>query len=502
MSNAALQLLEKAKKQGEWAEVVFNTSREREVGFEFSSLKYRQEDLSSSLGLRIVVDGRIGVSGTNNLEKWEELADKAAASARFGPRYQAGYAGTSGAQPTVKTNHEETSKVKSDQLVKQGREVVEEFKQFNPDIYTNINLNTGYGKTKIINTNGLEVEKEGTMFDYTASWDLVEEGNMLEIWAGQTARRINDIDIAKYSKEGREKFKWAEQKADAGSGKQTVVFTPRAFSSLLSYITRALNGRNVLKNVSLFGDKLGKRIFDPRISIYDNGLIDWAAGSKKCDSEGTAVRPLCLVKEGVVKNFYTDLWTAGRLGIEPTGHGSRGIYDALAEPRLHNIVVQGATTVRHSDASTPRHPDESQDLNTVNASPIPGQARNDEEGARNDGGGVAATHASPGAACRAATAPGAAVQGGIIKRVDNGILADQFLGAGQDNPYSGDFSMNLNLGYKIKNGEIIGRVKDTMIAGNVFELLRNNVLEVSAEREWVDGDKLLPWIVLGGVTVS
>lgn len=57
----------------------------------------------------------------------------------------------------------------------------------------------------------------------------------------------------------------------------------------------------------------------------------------------------------------------------------------------------------------------------------------------------------------------------LIKQLDDGIVIEQVLGGGPD--ISGDFSINLDLGYRVKNGEIIGRVKDTMVAGNVYMTL-------------------------------
>ncbi len=58
----------------------------------------------------------------------------------------------------------------------------------------------------------------------------------------------------------------------------------------------------------------------------------------------------------------------------------------------------------------------------------------------------------------------------LVQKLDNGMIIDQILGGGPD--ISGDFSVNLDLGYRVKNGEIIGRVKDTMVAGNVYTALK------------------------------
>ncbi|NLF59551.1 MAG: TldD/PmbA family protein, partial [Lentisphaerae bacterium] len=49
------------------------------------------------------------------------------------------------------------------------------------------------------------------------------------------------------------------------------------------------------------------------------------------------------------------------------------------------------------------------------------------------------------------------------------------LGFGQSNIINGDFSANLALGYLIENGEIVGRLKNVMLAGNILDLLKGDV---------------------------
>jgi PmbA protein len=47
------------------------------------------------------------------------------------------------------------------------------------------------------------------------------------------------------------------------------------------------------------------------------------------------------------------------------------------------------------------------------------------------------------------------------------------MGAEQGNILGGDFSGNVLLGYKVENGKIVGRVKDTMVSGNIYQLLKH-----------------------------
>ncbi len=61
----------------------------------------------------------------------------------------------------------------------------------------------------------------------------------------------------------------------------------------------------------------------------------------------------------------------------------------------------------------------------------------------------------------------------MINDTKNGIIVHDVLGGGQSNLLAGDFSCNVSLGFRIRNGKIIGRVKDTMIAGNVYHAMKN-----------------------------
>ena len=89
----------------------------------------------------------------------------------------------------------------------------------------------------------------------------------------------------------------------------------------------------------------------------------------------------------------------------------------------------------------------------------------------------------------------------MVRSVKEGLVVEELIGAGQGNVMGGDFSGNVLLGYKIENGEIAGRVKDTIVAGNVHKAL-SAVESIGAERRWVGGALLVPPIMVGRLAVS
>jgi len=88
----------------------------------------------------------------------------------------------------------------------------------------------------------------------------------------------------------------------------------------------------------------------------------------------------------------------------------------------------------------------------------------------------------------------------IIASIDDGLLVEDVLGLGQGNIISGAFSNPLSLAFRIEHGEIVGRVKDVSIAGNVYDLLKD-VAAVSRETQWVYGSFCLPYILLPDINV-
>lgn len=88
----------------------------------------------------------------------------------------------------------------------------------------------------------------------------------------------------------------------------------------------------------------------------------------------------------------------------------------------------------------------------------------------------------------------------IIKNIDYGLLVDQTIGALSSN-ISGDVSVNVDLGFLIEKGQIVGRVKDTMINGNIYHAL-NNVIELSNTQKGYWSNIYNPDMLLEGFTVT
>ncbi|MCL2099575.1 MAG: TldD/PmbA family protein [Oscillospiraceae bacterium] len=95
-------------------------------------------------------------------------------------------------------------------------------------------------------------------------------------------------------------------------------------------------------------------------------------------------------------------------------------------------------------------------------------------------------------------APGALSVGELTAGVERGILINRFSG-GSMAP-NGDFSGVAKNSFLIENGKITGAVTETMVSGNMLDMLFN-VTGISSEAD-CGGGSVIPWIAFGGAVIS
>ena len=88
------------------------------------------------------------------------------------------------------------------------------------------------------------------------------------------------------------------------------------------------------KKISIYSDKMGKRIAEPFISIVDDGTVRDARGSINVDDEGTPGQRTVLVENGILKSYMHDRISAAYYKVQPTGNGRRESFRCAPLPRM------------------------------------------------------------------------------------------------------------------------------------------------------------------------
>jgi len=432
------KLLQEVGKKVDSAELFKIKSKTVPVNFEVNRLKSIDISENEGKALRVINKGRIGFSSSTGSEGFDSLVEKAISTSEFG----------------VKASFDFPEKVEGwgkERLNIYDKKVVDksirEMVKVGEDIIERVkdfNRKLRCDVTILKDYSEVEyVNSRGGSFSYNKT--AIAYSMMVQQIEGQDMLMIysslesgeDRLNAEELVSEIIENIKWGEKVVSIKSGKMPAIFTPKAVLTLILPIISGLNGRMVWEKVSPLANQKNKKLWNESLTLYNDGTVDYALGSAPFDDEGIEMKRYPLIEKGEIKSFYYDLQTAGIAGVESTGNGLRTGLQSEPAPAISNLVMEEGK-VSFSE---------------------------------------------------------------MIKDIKEGIIIDQVLGLGQGNIISGAFSNNVQLGYKIEKGKIVGRVKDVMIAGNAIAELKN-IVAVGDKSRWVSGKYKFPHIYLKSLSVS
>ena len=109
------------------------------------------------------------------------------------------------------------------------------------------------------------------------------------------------------------------------SQKATVIFDRRVSGGIVGSTLGAISGGAVARGVSFLKDKLGQQIFDSSINLVDDPSRPRSFGARAFDGEGVPVIKRNLIENGVLTTWLLNCAAARQLGLQTTGHASRGV---------------------------------------------------------------------------------------------------------------------------------------------------------------------------------
>ena len=420
------RVIEKAMRKAQGAQASFGQSESTKVSFEDDKLKSVGVNQSTGMRVKIIVDGKIGLSHTTDIDDVDGVVARALEAAAFGSPAHFEYPGPQEG-PDVEVYDDSVLPVTKEEMVRIGEEMMALVKAYRTDILISAGVRKSVNKSQFANSAGMECTTETTSFGVGVNGQWIRGTDILLAGHGFGWKK-RDIDHLAIAGKVTELLKIAEKIAPINSGTLPVIFTPEGVNVLLLALRLGFNGKNVFLGSSPLAGKLRERIAHEAFSVTDNPLLDYASSSAKYDGEGVPHQVTPLIEEGVLRNFLYDLDTAGRAGTKTTGNG------VGCNPT--NLVIK--------EGDTPY-----------------------EE---------------------------------MVKNTKEGLIVHNVLGLGQGNPLSGEFSVNVQLGYKIEKGEIVGRVKDVMLAGNTYDAIKD-IAAIGDKAEWAGGSVLTPAIQVAKLSV-
>ncbi len=421
------------------AEVFGVESERRHVEFEANRPKNIGQSQSSGIALRIINQkGRIGFSSTSDTDKIDELVDRTGALSEYGAEAKFEFPDAS-EYPTVESVDDSAANVSDEEMLEFGRAAIDAILTEFSEALCSADFSKNEGRQRLINSAGVDAKHRHTTSSFYLGVELIRGTDMLSVWHGTVATSpINESNVDEIVDNLLTKLRNSQNIVDAPSGKDIpVLFSPAGFNG--TFLPPLLSGFN------------GKNVATGSSPLIDS----W--GEKKLDE---------------------------RIGIHddplhPMTPAARPMDDEGVPSRRLDLVRNGVIGEPFLDLQTAG-----------------------EIGKSSTGCGMRGVTTTPSPSTSyIMMAGGETPNDQMFKGIRQGILVEQLLGAGQGNELGGDFRANLSLGFLIENGEVVGRVKDTMISGNVYEAL-NQVEAIGQTPEIVWGTRELPWVRTRGVEVA
>lgn len=118
-----------------------------------------------------------------------------------------------------------------------------------------------------------------------------------------------------------------------------VIFDSRVARTLLGHLSGAINGAGIARGTSFLKDKMGEQIFAPGITVVDDPHRMRGLRSAPFDDEGLATTKRNIIEDGRLTTWIMDLRSARQLGLESTGHASRGV-SSPPSPSCSNLYLE------------------------------------------------------------------------------------------------------------------------------------------------------------------
>lgn len=181
-----------------------------------------------------------------------------------------------------------------------------------------------YGETKIINSKGLNLFKKHN-FAYSYAYAIFEkDGDIKTGFDVKLIKNFNELDAKKDAlltiNDGLSKLGGIPLK----TGSYETVFSSKTFTEMLSVFDDLFSGEAAYRNLTLFKDKKGELIANPKVTLWDDALNKLAPFQHSFDDEGVASFPKKIIDKGVFTGFLHNLKTAAIFNETPTGNSFGG----------------------------------------------------------------------------------------------------------------------------------------------------------------------------------
>lgn len=325
-------LVKQAKKAGaDAADAVYVCDASTEVAVRLGNLEDVSRSESESIGLRVFSGQRSATisSSAMNPEILTDLVGRALAMAKEAPEDQ--YSGLAPADMLMTgdiADLDVDDRGDPQPQALQERALAAEDAAMAIDGVTNSEGGAGTASRSIFalaTSDGFTAVRSSTGYMVSAMV-LAGEGDSKERdYDYRSARHESDLpDPASIGKRAGERAVRRLNPQMVKSGAMPVVFDPRVGNSLVGHLIGAISGASIARKTSFLLDDMGAQLFDTELSVIDDPHRLRGLSSRAFDAEGLPTQKRAIIENGKLTTWLLESASARQLGLQPTGHASRG----------------------------------------------------------------------------------------------------------------------------------------------------------------------------------
>ena len=337
----ATQCVEKAVRLGaEWCDVAAGTGRDIAVTIEKSGIKTADAGQGESLAIRCYVEGGMGYATVGGRDRGDidQAVERAVALAKEAtPDPDFKRLPDPQPEPEVEGLFDETVEgLGVEQVVRIAVANIEAGKAMEPDVNLSGHVALAVGSGALASSTGAALKSRATDISADISALIRRDGDTGYFYDFDFGRHLADCRlerVAESAVDGARRFLGAKR---IESRRMTLVLGPLASYGFLAELVAAANAESIQRGRSYLCDRLGKPVASTHLTIVDDGLVPRGIRSGAHDGEGTRRRPLTVIEEGRLASLLHNSYTAGKAGVESTGHGTHacGISPTNLRPAL------------------------------------------------------------------------------------------------------------------------------------------------------------------------
>lgn len=334
---AAARALEHARAAGAaQAEACLDSVVSFSVTVSDGEIETLKQSATRGLGLRVLVDDRVGFVTTNDLSDatLADLARRAVALASFSTpdpcnvfvtREEA--EGGAGAPAELELYDPAVLELSPEKKIAWALELERLALAHDPRITRTdgASVSTRAGASAIVNTNGVARAWDGTSVSaYVVPLAADRDGRQQTGSYAVSKRWLAEMpEAAAIATEAARRAVARIGARSVPSARVPVILHPDVAESWLSEMFDALSGESLLKKSSWLTDRLGQTIASPLFTLVDDGRKPRGIGSDPWDGEGVATRRNLLIDRGRLAMFVYDVYHARRAATRSTGNAVR-----------------------------------------------------------------------------------------------------------------------------------------------------------------------------------